>query len=171
MVHNLVEILKKDDKQCNHLKLWLFISTSQLLIQSISEYVKLARLAMCQVLGFVKVEHCFNTLFFMKGKLCNYLTSHLDLCVKMFSQDLYSIEFSLYSNHSYQEGKEDSLQCSFLKLERLMAFYGFWILLLAFILGFGFWNLSCEKCPHGNMHLLISNGPLGKDLQFDTSSI
>jgi len=47
MVHNLVEILKKDDKQCNHLKLWLFISTSRLLIQSISEYVKLARLAMC----------------------------------------------------------------------------------------------------------------------------
>jgi hypothetical protein len=47
MVHNSIEILKKDGKQCNHLKLWLFISTSWLLIQSISEYVKLAKLAMC----------------------------------------------------------------------------------------------------------------------------
>jgi hypothetical protein len=93
MVHNSVEILKKDGKECNHLRhMWLLILTFLLLIQSISEYVKLAKLAMCQVLGFIKVEHCFNTLFFMKGKLCNYLINHLDLCVKMFSQDFYNIE-------------------------------------------------------------------------------
>jgi hypothetical protein len=98
MVHNSVEILKKDGKECNHLKhMWLLISTFRLLIQSISKYVKLAKLAMCQVLGFVKVEHCFNTLFFMKGKLCNYLTRNLDLCVNMFSQDFYNIESFPYT--------------------------------------------------------------------------
>ncbi len=98
MVHNSIEILKKDGKQCNHLKhMWLLISTFRLFIQSISKYVKLAKLAMCQVLGFVKVEHCFNALFFIKGKLCNYLTSHLDLCVNMFSQDFYNIESFSYT--------------------------------------------------------------------------
>jgi hypothetical protein len=51
------------------------------------EYVKLAKLAMCQVLGFVEDEHCFSTLFFIKGKFRNRLTTHFDMCVKMCSQD------------------------------------------------------------------------------------
>jgi len=34
MLHNLNEILKKDGKECNHLKsMWFFISTSKLLTQ------------------------------------------------------------------------------------------------------------------------------------------
>jgi len=63
----------------------------------ISAYVKLAKLAMCQVLGFVEDEHCFNTLFFMKGKFCNCFTTHLDVCVKMFSQDFYNLETFPYT--------------------------------------------------------------------------
>jgi hypothetical protein len=43
--------------------------------------VKLAKLAMCQVLGFVEDECCFSTLSFMKGKLHYRLTTHLNVCV------------------------------------------------------------------------------------------
>jgi hypothetical protein len=112
MVHNIVEILKKDGKECNHLKhMWLLISTFRLLIQSIFEHVKLFKLAMCQVLGFVKVEHCFNILFFTKGKLCNYLTTHLDSCVKMFSQDFYNIESFPYIQ-TIVVRKEKKIHCS-----------------------------------------------------------
>jgi hypothetical protein len=47
---------------------------------------------------------------------------------------------------------------------------GFGVQLSASILGSKFWNLCCVQCAHGNMHLLVGNGPLGKGLWFDTSS-
>ncbi len=73
----------------------------------IYEYVKLAKLAMCQVLGFVEDEHCFNISFFMKSKLCNCLTTHLDMCVRMFSQDSYNLESFPYTMDiiTYKEKK------------------------------------------------------------------
>jgi hypothetical protein len=142
MVHNSIEILKKDGKDCNHLRhMWLFISTIRLLIQSISEYVKLAKLGMCQVLGFVKVEHCFNTLFFMKGKLCNYLSSQLDLCVKMFSQDFYNIESFPYIQ-VIATRKENKIHYSVRSrnLKSLWHSMGFGVQILASI--FRFWILE-----------------------------
>jgi hypothetical protein len=44
------------------------------------------------VLGNVEDEHCFSTLSFMKSKLWNQLTTHLDLVVKMFAQDHYILD-------------------------------------------------------------------------------
>jgi hypothetical protein len=76
------------------------------------------------------------------------------------------------------EGEKYLLQCSFLKLEGLLAawrafgiLWGFGVQLLASILGSKFWNLCCVQCAHFNMHLLVGNRPLGKGLWFDTSSI
>jgi hypothetical protein len=66
-------------------------------VLGISEYVKFAKLVMCQVLGFVEDGHSFNTLFFMMGKFCNCLTTHLDVCVKMFSQDSCNLESFPYT--------------------------------------------------------------------------
>jgi hypothetical protein len=40
---------------------------------------------MAMVLGNVKDERCFSNLGFMKNKLKNILTTHLDLVVKMFT--------------------------------------------------------------------------------------
>jgi len=82
MLHNAFEILKKDGKECNHLRcMWLIVLGFKVLILGISKYMKLAKLTMCQVLGFVEDERCFNTLSFMKGKFCNCLITHLDVCV------------------------------------------------------------------------------------------
>jgi hypothetical protein len=44
------------------------------------------------ILGSVKDEHCFSTLYFLKSKLCNRLTKHLDLVVRMFTHDHYTLD-------------------------------------------------------------------------------
>jgi hypothetical protein len=47
MFHNAFVILKKDDKECNHLKhMWLFVLGFRLVTQAIFEYIKLVKLAM-----------------------------------------------------------------------------------------------------------------------------
>ncbi len=98
MIHNAFEILKKNSKECNHLKrMWLLISSFKVFTLSIYEYVKLVKLDMCYVLGYVEDEHCFNILSFMKGKLYNCLTTRLDVCLRMFSQDFYNLESFPYT--------------------------------------------------------------------------
>ncbi len=82
ILHNASKILKKDGKECNHLiRMRLRISSFKVFTLGIFKYVKLAKLAMCQVLGFVEDECCFSTLSFMKGKLHYRLTTHLNVCV------------------------------------------------------------------------------------------
>ncbi len=44
------------------------------------------------VIGNVKDKWCFSTLSFMKSKFRNRWTIHLDLVVKMFVQDHYSMD-------------------------------------------------------------------------------
>jgi hypothetical protein len=48
------------------------------------EWQKLIELSKAMVLGSVKDERCFFNLGFMKSKLKNISTTHLDLVVKMF---------------------------------------------------------------------------------------
>lgn len=45
-----------------------------------------------QILGFVKDEHCFSTLSFMKIKFKNWLTIHLDVVIQMFAQNFETFE-------------------------------------------------------------------------------
>ncbi len=47
---------------------------------------------MVMILGSVEDEHCFFTLLFMKSKLQNRLTIHLDLVVRMFAQEHYYLD-------------------------------------------------------------------------------
>ncbi len=44
------------------------------------------------ILGNVEDEWCFFTLLFMKSKLHNRLTMHLDLVVGMFAQERYTLD-------------------------------------------------------------------------------
>ncbi len=44
------------------------------------------------VLGSVKDEQCFSTISFMKSKLNFFLRNHVDLILKMSTQDEYSID-------------------------------------------------------------------------------
>ncbi len=98
MIHNAFQKLKKSGKKCNNLKrMWLIISSSTVFTLRIFAYVKLAKLDMCQVSGFVENEHCFNTSPFMQGTLHNCLTTHLDVCLRMSSQDFYNLESFPYT--------------------------------------------------------------------------
>ncbi len=60
------------------------------------KYVKLAEMAMVQIVGSVEDERCLSTLAFMKSKLCNRLITHLPLVVKMFAQRFYTLQNFLY---------------------------------------------------------------------------
>ncbi len=48
-------------------------------------------IAMVMVLGSMEDERTFNNLAFMKRKSHNWLTTHLDLCVHMFTQKFYIV--------------------------------------------------------------------------------
>jgi len=43
-------------------------------------------------LGSVEDERTFSTFIFMKSKLRNQLTTHLDLVVKMYAQDFFTLQ-------------------------------------------------------------------------------
>jgi hypothetical protein len=79
-------------------KMWQLVATSCILIISFIEYVKLAKLAMVQVVGSVEDERCFSPFTFMKFKLRNRLTTHLSFVVWMFAQCFYTIQ-----NFPYEE--------------------------------------------------------------------
>ncbi len=46
-------------------KLWKTFTSSQIFEVKISKYIKLAKLVVVQVIGFVEDEHCLSTLTFM----------------------------------------------------------------------------------------------------------
>jgi hypothetical protein len=52
----------------------------------------LVELSIAMILGSLKNECCFSTLSFLKSKLRNQLTKHLDLVVKTFAQDHYTLD-------------------------------------------------------------------------------
>ena len=63
--------------------LWRRIEANSLLRQKLSEYLKIAELAVVTVLGSVEDERTFSTLNFMKNKLKNRLSTHLPVVVGM----------------------------------------------------------------------------------------
>jgi hypothetical protein len=54
-----------------------------------NEHLKLAKITLVSMLGFVEDEWTFSMFAFMKDKLCNRLGLHLDTIVRMFAQKLY----------------------------------------------------------------------------------
>jgi hypothetical protein len=58
--------------------------------------MKVVEITTVMVLGSVEDERTFINLTFMKNKLCNQLTTHLDLCVHIFTQNFYIV-----TNFSY----------------------------------------------------------------------
>jgi hypothetical protein len=66
-------------------KLWRTLTSFQILEVKIQKYTKLAKLDVVQVIGSIENECCFSTPIFMKTKLRNILTMHLELVIRMFS--------------------------------------------------------------------------------------
>ncbi len=55
------------------------------LVQKLNEYMKVVEVAIVIVLNSVEDERTFRNLAYMKNKLCNWLTTHFDLCVHIFT--------------------------------------------------------------------------------------
>jgi hypothetical protein len=53
--------------------------------------MKVVEITMVVVLGSLEDKRTFINLTFMKNKLCNQQTTHLDLCVHMFTQNFYIV--------------------------------------------------------------------------------
>jgi hypothetical protein len=73
------------------MRLWTKISFFLILKHKLSKFMKLVEIVCVQVLGFVEDERCFFVMAFMKNKLRNWLTCHMDLCIRFFAQQFYTI--------------------------------------------------------------------------------
>lgn len=72
-------------------RLWRKLSSNGFISMKLLEFIKVAKIAHIQVLGSVEDERTFSSLSFLKSKLRNRLTTHLDLVVRMFAQDFYTL--------------------------------------------------------------------------------
>ncbi len=57
-----------------------------------SAVFRLIELAIIMVLGNVEDERTFSTITFMKSKLRNQLTTHLDFVVRMYAQEFLTFQ-------------------------------------------------------------------------------
>jgi hypothetical protein len=65
---------------------WRTIDNNAMLRHGLSKYLKVAEIAIAMVLGSVQDERTFSTISFMKSRLRNRLTTHLELVVGMKAQ-------------------------------------------------------------------------------------
>jgi hypothetical protein len=86
-------------------KLWQKLGCNALLLSKLSEYMKLAQIAVTAVLGSCEDERTFSTLAFVKNKVRNRLQGNLDTCICMFSQGWYSLESFPY-NQAFDKWSE-----------------------------------------------------------------
>jgi hypothetical protein len=96
-------------------KLWQKLGCNALLLSKLSEYMKLAHIAVTAMLGSCEDERTFSTLSFVKSKVRNRLQGNLDTSIWMFSQGWYSLESFPY-NQAYDiraEQKESRLGASY----------------------------------------------------------
>jgi hypothetical protein len=66
--------------------LWGRFASSVVVSQWLSKWFKLVQLYMVMIIGNIEDERTFSNLSFMKNKLRNYLTTRLDLVVRMSAQ-------------------------------------------------------------------------------------
>lgn len=74
----------------------------------LSKVVKVEEIDVAQVIGSVENRRCFYILSFMKNKLRNIFTNHLNLVVRMFFQKLFPLESFLYNDakHAWKKAKK-----------------------------------------------------------------
>jgi hypothetical protein len=83
---------------------------TSILAHKLTEYNKLTKITLIQVLCFVEDENTFNNLTFMKNRLWNHLTTHHDVCVLHFQTSFFEpIYFSIPRCHFTLERGEDEV--------------------------------------------------------------
>ncbi len=91
MSHNVEAMMQKPSNVNMVIQMWLENQSSPLLVLKLNEYINIVEIVMVQVLGSIEDERTFSNLTFMKSKLCNKLTAHIDLCVCMFTYNFYNV--------------------------------------------------------------------------------
>lgn len=71
--------------------LWRKFSSNAYISMKLSKFMKVVEFAHVQVLGSVEDIRTFSPLSFLRSKLRNLLTTHLDLVVHMFGQNCYTL--------------------------------------------------------------------------------
>jgi hypothetical protein len=79
-------------------KLWQKLGCNGLLLSKLSEFMRLAEIAITTVLGSVEDERIFSSLKFIKSRLRNCLEGNLDTVVKVFSKGYYNLESFPYTD-------------------------------------------------------------------------
>jgi hypothetical protein len=79
-------------------RLWKKCTSNALLCACLSDFIKVAKLIVVQIMGFVEDERTFSALTFMKTRLWNKLCEHLDLVVRMCAQPFYTIDSFHYND-------------------------------------------------------------------------
>ncbi len=79
-------------------RLWKKLTSNALLCACFSKFMKVAKLVMVQIMGFVENTRTFLTLTFMKTRLWKRLYEHLDLVVCMFAQMIYNVNSFPYND-------------------------------------------------------------------------
>jgi hypothetical protein len=92
MLANYVATMKPPLNYNSCSKMWALLTTNQIICFKLSKWLKLVELSMVIVLGNVENDMCFFHMFFMKSKLRNQLTIHLDFMVWMYAQNFYIME-------------------------------------------------------------------------------
>lgn len=99
MITNSTKIMEDKSNMGNPMeKLWSALNLSPLLVCRLSEYFKLANLAMVTLVGSVEDERTFSNLAFIKNKLRNRLGANLDTIMKLYAQDFFTLESFPYGD-------------------------------------------------------------------------
>jgi hypothetical protein len=89
-------------------KLWQRLGCNDLLVSRLSEYMRLAEIAIMAVLGSTEDERTFSNFAFVKNKVRNRLGGHLDTTVKMYSQGFYDLQSFPYNDaFNHWRGEKD----------------------------------------------------------------
>jgi hypothetical protein len=86
MGHNFDPVLCEENDFNLFTRMWCKVSGSPFLNHKLSKFIKLAEITIVLVFGFVKDECTFNIMAFMRTKLHNQLSTHLDLCTRFHTQ-------------------------------------------------------------------------------------
>jgi hypothetical protein len=86
------EQLSDEDMMIPATMVWRRLVSSPAYLERFSEFAKAAQLALTMVGGSVEEERTFSGMTFLKSNTRNRLDGHLDLAMRMFSQDFYTVE-------------------------------------------------------------------------------
>jgi hypothetical protein len=92
MKANAAQVMKNPILVTPLTRLWRNIGTSARLRAAILEWIKVAEIAIVQVLGSIKGERTFLLVTFSKGKVQNHLDKHLERAVGVYLQNYYTLK-------------------------------------------------------------------------------